>query len=150
MILEGLITSCDAAGGLHLAAMGPEVDEAACLGGAIEQLVLKPFETSQTAANLARLPEGVFHLSDDVLLLARVVTGSLAEPPACRPAVGVRGWVGILNFELNYGLFQSAMFQVLRSQGVRLMPVRRLLTPDTSARCTRGNTAASLISKSFI
>ena len=69
MILEGLITSCDAAGGLHLAAMGPEVDEAACLGGAIEQLVLKPFETSQTAANLARLPEGVFHLSDDVLLL---------------------------------------------------------------------------------
>jgi len=93
MILEGLITSCDAAGGLHLAAMGPEVDEAACLGGAIEQLVLKPFETSQTAANLARLPEGVFHLSDDVLLLARVVTGSLAALPACRPAVGVRGWV---------------------------------------------------------
>jgi tRNA1(Val) A37 N6-methylase TrmN6 len=32
-------------------------------------------------ANLARQPEGVFHLTDDVLLLARIVTGTLAVPP---------------------------------------------------------------------
>jgi hypothetical protein len=55
--------------------------------------VLKPFETSQTAGNLARLPEGVFHLTDDCLLLARIVTGTLEQPPACRPAEAVRGWV---------------------------------------------------------
>jgi hypothetical protein len=93
MILEGVVTTCDAAGGMHLAAMGPEVAEGDCLGGAIGRLVLKPFETSQTAGNLVRLPEGVFHLTDDVLLLARIVTGTLAEPPACRPAEAVRGWV---------------------------------------------------------
>jgi hypothetical protein len=92
MILEGLVTTC-AAGGPHLAAMGPEVAAQECLGGAISRLVLKPFETSQTAANLARQPEGVFHLTDDVLLLARIVTGTLAVPPPCRPAEAVRGWV---------------------------------------------------------
>ncbi|NDC64417.1 MAG: DUF447 family protein [Planctomycetia bacterium] len=54
--------------------------------------MLRPFATSQTAANLRRTPEGVFHLSDDVLLLARVVTGS-GPAPAVRPAAEVRGWV---------------------------------------------------------
>ena len=93
MILEGVVATCDATGGMHLAPMGPEVAESACLGGAIESLVLKPFETSQTAANLARLPEGVFHLTDDCLLVARLVTGKLDTPPACRPATAVRGWV---------------------------------------------------------
>ena len=53
------MTTTDAAGGMHLAAMGPEIDAAAVASGRIERLVLKPFPTSQTAANLARLPEGV-------------------------------------------------------------------------------------------
>lgn len=93
MIIEGIVTTCDAAGGVHVAAMGPEVAEAETLGGAFGQLVLKPFETSQTAGNLARLPEGVFHCTDDCLLLARIVTGTLEKPPACRPAELVQGWV---------------------------------------------------------
>jgi hypothetical protein len=89
VILEGLITSCHADGSLHLAAMGPEVAEASRL----DRLVLKPFAGSRTAELLAATPEGVFHLTDDVLLLARVVTGSLTEPPATRPAEKVRGWL---------------------------------------------------------
>ncbi len=89
MILEGLITSCHADGSLHLAAMGPEVAEASRL----DRLVLKPFAGSRTAELLAATPEGVFHLTDDVLLLARVVSGSLTEPPATRPAEKVRGWL---------------------------------------------------------
>ncbi|NBT13674.1 MAG: DUF447 family protein [Planctomycetia bacterium] len=93
MILEGLVTTCDADGRMHLAAMGPEADEVAVAAGRIERLVLKPFATSQTAVNLARLGAGVFHAIDDVLLLARVVTGAAAPPPACRPASAVRGWV---------------------------------------------------------
>ena len=90
MILEGLVTTTDPSGRMHLAAMGPQVDDAA---GQIERLLLKPFASSQTAGNLGRLPEGVFHVTDDALLLARVVTGTLAEPPSCRPATALRGWV---------------------------------------------------------
>ena len=91
MIIEGLVTTTDAAGGMHLAAMGPEIDAAAVASGRIERLVLKPFPTSQTAANLARLPEGVFHVIDDALLLARIVVGAADPPPASRPATAVRG-----------------------------------------------------------
>lgn len=93
MILEGIVTTCDAAGRMHLAAMGPHVNEEACRTGGLERLSLRPFATSQTAAHLAAVPEGVFHLVDDVLLFARVVTRSLDEPPPCRPATAVRGWV---------------------------------------------------------
>ena len=89
VILEGLVTSCQADGSLHLAAMGPEVLDARRL----DRLVLKPFAGSRTADLLAATPEGVFHLSDDVLLLARVVTGSLTGPPAARPATEVHGWL---------------------------------------------------------
>jgi len=92
MILEGLVTTTDPAGAMHLAAMGPQVDATAASGHAIERLLLKPFPSSQTAGNLLRQPEGVFHVTDDALLLARVVTGTLAAPPASRPATAVRGW----------------------------------------------------------
>ena len=95
MILEGLVTTTDAAGAMHLAAMGPQIDDSQldAASGRIERLLLKPFASSQTGGNLLRLPEGVFHVTDDSLLLARVVTGTLAAPPASRPATAVRGWV---------------------------------------------------------
>ncbi|MFM8493992.1 MAG: DUF447 domain-containing protein [Planctomycetia bacterium] len=93
MILEGLVTTCDTDGRMHLAAMGPEVSEAEVAAGRLERLVLKPFATSQTAVNLARLGVGVFHATDDVLLIARVVTGAAGPAPACRAASAVQGWV---------------------------------------------------------
>ncbi|MFM7035437.1 MAG: DUF447 domain-containing protein [Planctomycetia bacterium] len=92
MILEGIVATSDAAGRVHLAAMGPHVDEAACRGGRIERLSLRPFTTSQTASNLEAIPEGVFHLTDDVLLLTRIVTKG-SDGPSCRPATQVRGWI---------------------------------------------------------
>ena len=96
MILEGLLTTTDPAGAMHLAAMGPQIDDSqveAAAAGRIERLLLKPFASSQTGGNLLRLPEGVFHVTDDSLLLARVVTGTLAATLASRPATAVRGWV---------------------------------------------------------
>jgi hypothetical protein len=87
------VTTVDATGAMHVAAMGPWIDEAERDAGAIRRLVLRPFGTSQTAANLARHPEGVFHLTDDVLLLARIVAGRLDAPPPARPADRVRGFV---------------------------------------------------------
>lgn len=102
-ILEGLVTTCDAEGRMHLAAMGPEADLA---HGTIQRLVLKPFATSQTATNLARLGAGVFHAVDDALLIARVVTGAAGPPPAAHAASAVRGWVladacGAFEFEIT-------------------------------------------------
>jgi hypothetical protein len=96
MILEGLVTTTDPAGAMHLAAMGPQIEDSqveAAAAGRIERLLLKPFASSQTGGNLLRLSEGVFHVTDDSLLLARVVTGTLATPPPSRPATAVRGWV---------------------------------------------------------
>jgi hypothetical protein len=93
MILEGLVTTCDATGKVHLSAMGPAVAEESVRAGRIERLLLRPFPTSQTAGHLARHPVGVFHLTDDVLLLARIVAGTAAPPPPVRPATAVTGWV---------------------------------------------------------
>lgn len=93
MILEGLVTTIDAAGAMHVAAMGPRVDPGEAAAGRVARLVLRPFGSSRTAAHLAAVPEGVFHVTDDVLLLARVVTETLAAAPAARPATAVRGWV---------------------------------------------------------
>lgn len=91
MILEGLITTRSPDGTPHLAGMGPEVDPDRLRAGGLVELVLKPFATSQTAANLAATPEGVFQTTDDVLLLARTVAGQ-GPAPALQRAEVVDGW----------------------------------------------------------
>ena len=90
MILEGLVTTATADGRPHVAAMGPGVDDDESAAGRIGTLLLRPFPSSQTATNLLRSRAGVFHLCDDVLLLARVVAGEAGEP-AVRPATVVPG-----------------------------------------------------------
>ncbi len=72
-ILEGLVSTTAVDGSPHLAPMGPEVD------AAMQQLVLKPFQTSTTFANLKRTGRGVFHVTDDVEQLARSAIGA-ADP----------------------------------------------------------------------
>lgn len=92
MILEGLVTTTDVAGAMHVAAMGPEIAAAERAAGRITRLLLRPFGTSQTAGHLVARRAGVFHVTDDVLLLARLVVGVPVTPRA-RPATGVAGWV---------------------------------------------------------
>ena len=87
MILEGIVTTRDAAGGVHVAPMGPIVDER------MATLRRRPFQTSQTYANLKARGCGVFHVVDDVLLLARAAIGQLPEPPPTFPATKVPGEV---------------------------------------------------------
>jgi hypothetical protein len=84
MILEGLVTTLSPTGDVHLAPMGPHVD------AALARFQLRPFPTSQTYQNLRAHPEGVLHVTDDVLLLARAALGR-AETPATFPASRVRG-----------------------------------------------------------
>jgi hypothetical protein len=86
MILEGLVTTTNADGTPHLAPMGPRVEPD------MRRFLLRPFPTSSTYRNLAAHGEGVLHVTDDVLLLAKAAIGS-AELPTLRPATDVRGWV---------------------------------------------------------
>lgn len=85
MILEGLISTLNADGTPHVAPMGPRVD-----GPNFDRFLLRPFPTSHTYRNLARHPEGVLHVTDDVLLLARAAIGEVPLP-ALFPARVIRG-----------------------------------------------------------
>lgn len=87
MILEGIVTSLDAGGAINIAPMGPIVDEG------MQTLILRPFQTSTTCRNLKQHPQGVFHVVDDVLLLARATINRLDAPPPIVPAERVRGAV---------------------------------------------------------
>jgi hypothetical protein len=86
MILEALVTTLDAAGGPHLAPMGPRV------APDFARFTLRPFPTSNTYRNLVRHGEGVLHVTDDALLLAKAAIGA-AETPPVRPAERVGGWI---------------------------------------------------------
>ena len=65
LILEGLVTTLDDSGGVNVSPMGPIVDPQ------MQRLLLRPFPTSTTYGNLRRHGEGVFHVTDDVEMLAR-------------------------------------------------------------------------------
>lgn len=87
MILEGIVTTINPDGGLNVSPMGPVVDES------VEQLVLRPFRTSTTYKNLKRLEQGVFHVTDDVEMLARAAVGSLDPEPKVTKALGIDGYI---------------------------------------------------------
>ena len=91
MILEGLCTTTDVDGRANLAPMGAEVDEPQ--EKPLDRLVLRPFQTTKTFANLKRTGGAVFHVTDDVELLARAAVGRFASPPKLLPARAVDGWI---------------------------------------------------------
>jgi hypothetical protein len=87
VILEGIITTISAAGEVNIAPMGPRVD------ADMQRFQLRPFNTAQTYHNLRSHAEGVLHVTDDVLLLARAALGKLNAMPPLTPARKARGWV---------------------------------------------------------
>lgn len=86
MILEGLVTTCLPNGSPHLAPLGPRVEEE------FRRLVLRPFPTAQTWANLERTGTGVFHVTDDVELLARAALHQWETPPDFVREESIAGW----------------------------------------------------------
>lgn len=91
MIVEGIVTTTDGAGRTNIAPMGPWVGEPS--GGEFEALELRPFETSRTYANLKERGAGVFHVTDDVLLLARATLGLAdAATVALVPCARIEGF----------------------------------------------------------
>jgi uncharacterized protein len=87
LILEGLLTTLNGDGSVNVAPMGPIVDEA------MTRLVLRPFTTSTSYQNLKRTGEGVFHVTDDVELLAQAAVGQPTQTPIFFPAAKVRGMI---------------------------------------------------------
>jgi hypothetical protein len=75
LILEGIVVTQDEAGTPNVAPMGPRVDRW------LTRLVLRPFQTAQTYRNLKRSRCGVFHVIDDVELLARSAVAQLDPLP---------------------------------------------------------------------
>src|SRR5262245_40278557 len=88
MILEGIVTTINGQGEVNIAPMGPHVQ-----GADFERFLLRPYPTAQTYRNLKEHGEGVLHVTDDVLLLARAAIGPVEPRPALRRAEIVRGWV---------------------------------------------------------
>lgn len=87
MILEGIVTTLNEDRSVNVSPMGPSVDET------MATLLLRPFPSSQTYRNLARTREGVFHVIDDVELIARAAVGLLDEVPATEQPSKVTGAV---------------------------------------------------------
>lgn len=86
MILEGIVTTTSATGDINIAPMGPRVD------ADMKRFLLRPFNTSTTYHNLRAHGEGVLHVTDDVLLLARTALGQLEPMPALMAARKIHGW----------------------------------------------------------
>jgi hypothetical protein len=85
MILEGIVTTLDPEGILNVAPMGPRI-----VDPELRRFVLRPYQSATTYRNLRAHGEGVLHVTDDVLLLARAAIG-LPLDVATRPAGVVRG-----------------------------------------------------------
>jgi hypothetical protein len=84
VILEGIVTTLSPSGVLNIAPMGPKVEPS------MRRFVLRPYRTSTTYQNLMARGEGVLHVTDDVLLLARTAIGVAVEA-ATRPAEVIAG-----------------------------------------------------------
>lgn len=87
MILEGIVTTVGITGDVNVAPMGPVVDPE------LTSIRLRPFKTSTTYRNLKQTGQGVLHVVDDVLLLAKAAIGQLSETPPTFPASRISGRV---------------------------------------------------------
>jgi hypothetical protein len=87
LILEGIMTTVGETSEVNIAPMGPIVD------AKIERLLFRPYQTSTTYANLKRTGRGVFHVTDDVELLARGAIGAIDTQPELIRASGFEGWI---------------------------------------------------------
>jgi uncharacterized protein len=74
LILESLVTTLDEDGAVNLAPMGPIVDDDDL---DLRRFTLRPFQTTTTYRNLKANRQGVLHVTDDVLLIARAAIGRL-------------------------------------------------------------------------
>ncbi len=88
MILVGIVTTLSPDDLLNIAPMGPKIGPDLCM----KTFELRPYRSSTTYQNLKASGEGVFHVTDDVLLLAQAaIDEPLVPAPELRPARCVAG-----------------------------------------------------------
>ncbi|MFT3882261.1 MAG: DUF447 family protein [Gemmatales bacterium] len=87
LVIEGIVTTIGEDGQVNIAPMGPKVDRQ------FRRMTLRPFKTSQTYKNLVHHPEGVFHVVDDVLLLAQAAVGQIEPVPIMIMSDHVNGYI---------------------------------------------------------
>ena len=94
MILETIVTTINQDGSINASPMGPTTaDSPESALQSIENFELRPFNTSQTFANLKRTNSGVLHVTDDVEMFARAAIGDLDPFPQTRAAEKIEGVV---------------------------------------------------------
>ncbi len=84
-ILEGVVTTLNEDRSVNISPMGPIVDPQ------LKTLVLRPFRTSKTYQNLKRTGQGVFHVTDNVKLIAQAAVGTPDPLPRLAPTQKVDG-----------------------------------------------------------
>lgn len=87
MIIEGIITTVSSEKVPNLAPMGPIVE------GDFETFLLRPWKGSTTYRNLCSVDSAVFHVVDEVDLIAEAVMKRLPARPQMQPTEQVDGWV---------------------------------------------------------
>jgi hypothetical protein len=87
LVIEGIVTTIGEDGQVNIAPMGPRVTRS------FKQMTLRPFQSSQTFRNLKHHAEGVFHVVDDVLLLAQAAVGRIEQAPILLMSDHVRGFI---------------------------------------------------------
>ncbi len=94
LLIEGVMTTLGLGDGpaesrVNIAPMGPIVDDS------FTRFVFRPFKTSSTYRNLKATGQGVFHVTDDALLIARAAVSKITPGPELpvTPASRVEGLV---------------------------------------------------------
>lgn len=87
LILEGIVTTLNVDHTVNVSPMGPLVDRD------LTRFTLRPYQTSTTYKNLKRTGCGVFHVVDDVELLAKAAVGDVIPKPSCVPCASIPGQV---------------------------------------------------------
>ena len=87
MILEGILTTKNVDGSANISPMGPRVD------ADMSHFELRPFQPSASYQNLKRTRQGVFHVTDNVEMIARAAIGPLDSLPQMQPAGAVEGFI---------------------------------------------------------
>jgi hypothetical protein len=87
LVIEGIVTTIGEDQQVNIAPMGPRVTRN------FRQMTLRPFQSSQTFKNLKHHPEGVFHVVDDVLLIAQAAVGWIEPAPILLMSDHVQGYI---------------------------------------------------------
>ena len=86
-IVEGVMTTLSEDGEVNISPLGPIAD------ATFSVMVLRPFQGSRTHRSLIRQGRGVFHVTDDVDLIAKAAVGALDTQPRTIPAKSIDGRV---------------------------------------------------------